>query len=255
MTRQSLIVEQYYGAGATRFRSCIERFRSGEMASDANRLSDLMRAEGSDKADWHNYPDLYVCLLAMLDSAPTALLEFGIGSNNPLITGNMGESGVPGASLRAWREWLPTTRIYGADYDTAALFDEEGIHTFYVDQSRADTINQAWSLTPHLFFDFIIDDGAHTFDANARTLDHTIARLLPNGIYVVEDVLMDLTVMGQWDSYLKSRGWDAALLTLPHPANDRDNAVVLVSRTPTVDSNAAPHEPHDVETPVAIAED
>jgi hypothetical protein len=228
MMTQSLIVEQYYGAGAKRFRACIERFRSGEMAADARRLSDLMRAEGSDKADWHNYPDLYVCLFSMLDHTPNALLEFGIGSKNPDIRGNMGETGVPGASLRAWRKWFPTTRIYGADYDAAALFDEDGIHTFYVDQSDATKIIQAWSLMPHLFFDVIVDDGAHTFEANSLTLDHTYSRLQPGGIYIVEDILVNLSVMGRWDEYFKSRGWDAVLLTLPHPLNGTDNAVALV---------------------------
>ena len=46
-----------------------------------------------------------------------AVLEIGIGSNDPKMPSSMGRNGVPGASLLLWREIFPNAHVIGADSD------------------------------------------------------------------------------------------------------------------------------------------
>ena len=45
-----------------------------------------------------------------------------MGTNNPNLVSTMGSSGRPGASLYAFKEYLPNAIIYGADIDKDILF-------------------------------------------------------------------------------------------------------------------------------------
>ena len=69
---------------------------------------------GSDKATMHNYHNVYGYLLRNVH-AVTAVLEIGIGTNNVDVISHMSLIGRPGASLRAFRDFLPNATIYGAD--------------------------------------------------------------------------------------------------------------------------------------------
>ena len=90
----------------------------------AAKLKELYNQYGSDKARYHDYHLLYGSLLSEPASV-TALLEIGLGTNNPRLISNMGKRGRPGSSLRAFRDFLPTARIYGADIDRQILFEED----------------------------------------------------------------------------------------------------------------------------------
>jgi hypothetical protein len=63
------------------------------------------------------------------------LLEIGLGTNNTDVVSNMGSEGVPDASLRAFRDYLPNARIYGAGIDKRILFEESRIKTYFADQT------------------------------------------------------------------------------------------------------------------------
>jgi hypothetical protein len=163
--------------------SCVD---SDEKKAAAERLKDLCDYHGSDKAMTHNYHLLYGPILAQQD-AVSAVLEIGIGTNNPDVVSNMGVSGKPGASLRAFREFLPNAQIYGADIDRSILFSEERISTFFVDQTDlgsfdaiADAVGDG--------LDLIIDDGLHSPNANLATLLFGLERLKIGGWLVIEDI-------------------------------------------------------------------
>jgi len=159
---------------------------SDDKKAAAERLKDLFDYHGSDKAMTHNYHLLYGPILAQQD-AVSAVLEIGIGTNNLDVVSNMGVSGKPGASLRAFREFLPNAQIYGADIDRRILFSEERISTFVVDQTdfrSFDTIADAVGDS----LDLIIDDGLHTPDANLATLLFGLERLKIGGWLVIEDI-------------------------------------------------------------------
>lgn len=149
-------------------------------------LKRLFDQHRSDKAIAHDYHLLYA-LLIVDRSAIHQLLEIGIGSNNPLVVSNMGETGSPGASLRAWRDFLPNATIQGADIDESILFSEERIHCHHVDQLSPSSLQ---SLRNRLIepFDVIIDDGLHSIQANLQTLQMALQLIKPDGWIFIEDI-------------------------------------------------------------------
>jgi hypothetical protein len=98
------------------------------------------------------------------------LLEIGLGTNNPDVVSTMGASGKPGASLRAFRDFLPNARVFGADIDGRILFEEERILTYYVDQTRSISFDELADKLGNEGFDLVIDDGLHSPNANIATM-------------------------------------------------------------------------------------
>ena len=140
-----------------------------------------MTRHGSDKGHaYHNYTTVYSVLLGRFRGANIRIFELGLGTNNPKLVSSMGEHGLPGASLRGWRELFPRALVYGADIDREILFQEDRVQTFYCDQLDGAAIRHLWS-KPVLSegFDIIIDDGLHTFEANVSFLDGSLELLIP----------------------------------------------------------------------------
>jgi hypothetical protein len=150
------------------------------------RLKSLLDRYGSDKASPHEYHHLYGAILHD-PAAVTAVLEIGLGTNHEDVVSNMGQGGRPGASLRAFRDFLPGAQVYGADVDRRVLFDEERIRTFHVDQLDQRTFDDL-GREVGAEFDLVIDDGLHTPGANLATLLFALPRLKAGGVFVVEDV-------------------------------------------------------------------
>jgi hypothetical protein len=144
----------------------------------------------------------------------------------------MGVFGVPGASLRAWRELFPNALVYGADIDRGILFQEERIKTFYCDQLDQASIRELWS-HPGLEggADVIVEDGLHTFDANVSFLEGSLGNLRPGGIYVIEDILRDH--FGDWYDRLENSysrrypNYEFAFVVLSNRKNQDDNMLVI----------------------------
>jgi SAM-dependent methyltransferase len=156
----------------------VEKFAN----SSADILGRLLTKHGSDKATKHNYHLLYAHILN--PKTTTSLLEIGLGTNNTDVPSHMGEGGSPGASLRAFRDYLPGAEIYGADIDERILFQEPRIKTFKVDQTEPASLGRIVSGP----FDLIIDDGLHAPHANLATLGFALRKLKPNGWVVIEDI-------------------------------------------------------------------
>jgi hypothetical protein len=143
--------------------------------SAAEHLKALLDQYGSDKATKHNYHSVYGAILSRIRSVGS-LLEIGIGTNNEELVSNMSSMGTPGSSLRAFRDYLPGSKIYGADIDRQVLFQEERIRTFFVDQTDLTSFRGLEALGN---FDLIIDDGLHTPNANLAVLLFGIRSLKP----------------------------------------------------------------------------
>jgi hypothetical protein len=116
------------------------------------------------------------------------VFECGLGTNNPDFQSNMTVDGMPGASLRVWRDYFKNAQIYGADIDKDILFQEDRIKTYYVDQLNTPSIEAMWKKIGMQNFDIIIDDGLHTTDANINLFINSFNKLKKNGIYIIEDV-------------------------------------------------------------------
>jgi hypothetical protein len=155
--------------------------------ASAEKLKALLDHHGSDKAQPHDYHHLYGTILQQRDSI-SAVLEIGLGTNNVDVVSNMGPAGRPGASLRAFRDFLPNARIYGADVDRRILFREERIETFHVDQTDTATFDALSARLEGVRFDLVIDDGLHAPNANLATLAFGLPKLTPGGVMVVEDI-------------------------------------------------------------------
>jgi hypothetical protein len=146
----------------------------------------------------HSYGHIYEMLFAGFRRKKINLLECGIGSTNPNTPSNMGPSGCPGASLRAWRDFFPRAAIYGIDIDPDCLFEDDRIHTCQADQLDPGSIRAMWNQFKNPVFDVIIDDGLHTAEA-ALTLFHEAHHYMGNGgLYIIEDLTpMDLPIIDE----------------------------------------------------------
>jgi hypothetical protein len=133
--------------------------------------------------------DYYERIFAIKRFNVMNILECGIGTNNLSIESNMGAEGIPGASLRIWRDYFINSEVYGLDIDHSILFTEDRIKTFEVDQTSSESIEFFLSCNPNKSFEIIIDDGLHNFHANVTLFNNLFPRLTREGIYIIEDVL------------------------------------------------------------------
>ncbi len=136
----------------------------------------------------HTYSNYYYSLFNHFKDDVKLIFECGIGTNNQDLESNMTENGIPGASLRVFRDYFKKAQIYGADIDKDILFKENRIKTFYVDQLNTRSIKIMWKKIGIKNFDIIIDDGLHTTDANINLFINSFDKLKKNGIYIIEDV-------------------------------------------------------------------
>ena len=164
-----------------------EKFGSGRPAE----LASLFTQYGSDKATSHGYYLVYASALSRCGTdRDLNLLEIGLGTNMTDVVSNMGIAGRPGASLRAFRDFLPRASIFGADVDRRVLFSEPRIETYYVDQTDRRSFDQLGGGLP-AEFDIMIDDGLHLLTANLNSLSFFLARLRPGGFAIIEDIAFD----------------------------------------------------------------
>ena len=89
--------------------------------------------------------------------------------------------------MRGFKEFFPKGEIYGADFDKTILFQEDRIHTFYVDQTDPESIKNLWNEIDGEF-DIMIDDALHVFEANKTFFLNSVHKLSKNGIYIIEDI-------------------------------------------------------------------
>ena len=116
-------------------------------SSSNSKLTELMNLHGSDKGgknNHHNYSEYYSEIFFNKRKEIKNFLEIGLGTNNINLPSNMGATGVPLASLRAWKDYFKKADIYGADIDKNILVNENRIKTFFVDQTTEYSF--------HLFF-------------------------------------------------------------------------------------------------------
>jgi len=176
---------------------------------DTTELKKLFDSYGSDKANSHNYEILYANILGDRENIKF-VAEIGLGTNNTTVLSNMGAQGMPGASLRAFKDYLPNAQIYGGDVDRGILFSEDRIQTFFVDQLRVNTIGDFFNQLPD-DLDLFIDDGLHSPEANLNVLMYGIFKIKVGGWYVVEDIpdaamdlwkVVSLIISDNYDKYL-----------------------------------------------------
>ncbi len=136
----------------------------------------------------HNYSDFYTKLFKDERSRIKKVFECGIGTNNENVASNMTSRGIPGASLRVWKNYFPNAQIFGVDIDKSILFEEERISTHFMDQTNEESIRNYWSSLGQDEFDIMIDDGLHTFEAAVELFKNSYGFLKKGGKYIIEDI-------------------------------------------------------------------
>lgn len=139
------------------------------------------------------------------------MLEIGLGTNHEDVVSNMSSAGSPGASLRAFRDYLPAAQIFGADIDRRVLFEEERIRTFFVDQTSQKSVDHLASQLPG-GLDLVIDDGLHSPDANMNVVSLAREVLRPGGWVVVEDIAESALPFWRVVSHVVSDDFAATLI-------------------------------------------
>ena len=219
----------YCNGGETVFARVVEHYvatrRRFVWATD---LCRLMAGHGSDKGvGWHTYTPFYQALFLDRREAVTALFEIGLGTNNEDTPSNMGAHGSPGASLRAWRDYFPNARVFGADVDRRVLFDEDRIETFFVDQRDPASFERLWADLPDLELDFLLDDGLHTYEAARLTLAQSIGKVKRGGYYIIEDV--PRSDVAAYLDVVRRRGLKGMSIDIEHGFNVYDNCLVVAA--------------------------
>lgn len=175
-------------------------------------LAALFRQYGSDKATSHDYYHVYDSILAgAVQQGEPRIMEVGLGTNNTDVASNMGIAGRPGASLRAFRDFMPAARVFGADIDKRILFTEDRIETYHADQTDPSTLAALAARLPD-GFDLMIDDGLHSPNANLNTLAMFLGKLRPGGTAVVEDIHMHALELWQIVAACVPEGYEATLV-------------------------------------------
>ena len=156
-------------------------------------LKNIFDKYGTDKGTYHNYYIIYYYIIEKLGrNSKLNLFEIGLGTNDINLVSTMGINGIPGASLRSFKEFLPNSNIYGADIDKNILFHEDRINSKYIDQLDINTYNTFNDKS----YDIIIDDGLHSIGANLNTLIFALNNLNKNGWLIIEDI--NVSFLDNW---------------------------------------------------------
>lgn len=141
-------------------------------------LEKILNKSGCDKAKKHKYHTVYEPDFELLRYQEINILEVGV---------------FHGHSVQAWLEYFPNAKIYGLDVFTRVdasqinVLNQDRVQWLKADSTAygtADKIRKKWG---QIEFDIIIDDGLHTPEANAKTLNNLWEFLKPGGSYYVED--------------------------------------------------------------------
>jgi hypothetical protein len=77
-------------------------------------------------------------------------------------------------------------------------------------------------------FDLMIDDGLHEFDAGSCLFTHSIHKLAPKGIYVIEDV--KATDLAGYRQFFHGRPYRVDYVNLHRPGMEVENNSLIVIR-------------------------
>jgi ubiquinone/menaquinone biosynthesis C-methylase UbiE len=158
-------------------------------------LKELFIKYGSDKFI-NPYYKYYSKVLS--DKKDINILEIGMGTKDPTIPSTMyfykqdrDFDSTPGSSLRAFRDFVKGSNVYGADIDEKIRFEEENIKTAKVDQLIKGEIDQ---LFPDTSFDFIVIDGLHHITSDVNSILSLIDRMNTGSKLIIEDI----TIFDNW---------------------------------------------------------
>lgn len=182
-------------------------------SSNDSVLKSILSKYSCDKVA-SNYTSVYEFLMLPLKNEKIKLLEIGVGTvtKTPIYgmvhvpSGMAGwkethENYVPGASLRAWRDFFTEGEIFGVDIQPDCLIEEDRLKTFIFDSRESKEVDNYFEDES---LDIIIDDGDHDPNSQIITIYNFYKKLKNGGLYIIEDVVDSATVC----EYLKKNEID-----------------------------------------------
>jgi len=140
-------------------------------------LDKIVDNRATDKNSNHNYLETYEKIM----------------KDKHLMKGNIleiGDSELKG-SLKLWNDYFVNANIYGIDVSNSHS-DSIFLHTYKrVNCLKMNAYSQEsidYFLSRNIQFDFIIDDGPHTFETMSYFIQNYTKLLSSDGILIVEDV-------------------------------------------------------------------
>jgi 8-demethyl-8-alpha-L-rhamnosyltetracenomycin-C 2'-O-methyltransferase len=144
-------------------------------------LNDLANKHGTDKGDGHFEKHGYASVYEQLIDA----ISGRGGSDFTLLEIGVFDPRFPGASMRMWREFLPTAKLHGVDINPRATSLEDcQIHV--LDQGDPQALRTLMARVGPV--DFVCDDGSHRIDHIKTTFAALWPFVRPGGVYVIEDL-------------------------------------------------------------------
>jgi hypothetical protein len=177
----------------------------------------------SDKAI-NGYSEVYNELFTPRRYDDIKLLEIGIGTlqsteSNMLFWKEKHESYLPGASLKAFRDYFFNGIIYGVDIQPDCMINEERIHTHLFNSRNKEMCNNIFS---SINFDFIIDDGDHHYNAQIETFENLFNKLNKGGVYIIEDLAFPQVLKSYFEGTNHNYDFkDAGMIVIKNKNNDR----------------------------------
>jgi hypothetical protein len=169
----------------------LDRVPAGSMKDATfSNLTELANKYKSDKgtafgAPPHRYTELYELLFFPMKFEPISLVEMGLAVGGPEVGGPV-ERSVVSPSIQMWLDYFPSAHIYGFDISDFSHMrhsrftfvrgdggEEEDVRRF------ADTVGAA---------NVVIDDASHASRHQQIAFKYMFDRLVPGGIYIIEDV-------------------------------------------------------------------
>ena len=128
----------------------------------------------------HNYTFFYENLFRSIRNETIKIFEMGVGVPSCMFCW--------AGSLKGWEEYFPNSEIFSADFDKDYLYNEGRIKSYYVDQENEESIKGLWKNFSDPKFDFIVEDGPHTFTSQILFYKNSIDKVKEKGLYIIEDV-------------------------------------------------------------------
>lgn len=127
----------------------------------------------TDKNTCHSYLEIYEKIMKAKHLTNGNILEIGIQT---------------GGSMKLWNDYFVNANIYGLDVNKAPDFLEQFKRVNCLKMNAYSQESIDFFSSRNIKFDFIIDDGPHTFESMSYFIQNYIKLLSSDGILIVEDV-------------------------------------------------------------------
>jgi hypothetical protein len=196
-------------------------------------LCELAQKYGSDKCPQirHHYTPFYYNFFKDKRLSIKKVLEIGTGWENTMR--HSGDSYQTGAGIRMWRDFFPNAMVYGIDIAPQALFEDERIKTFMVDETDKQSLLRVMAQIGSFDIDLVIDDGDHRHRIQRQVCEDIMPVLKSDVIYIIEDCFRCTTISKE----LGRSGYQCSVPELPGQTR-HEKLIIVKNKNYVVDSNS-----------------